>query len=111
MTPNWGEKNNLLDHQGKLAKKHARFLYFSGPLENLLEMVPKRVKVIFPTNQDPTNILGRTDFHSDKLHFLYYVWIPDLQIPGFLDSQMARFKASARDSRRILRSDSAVAPQ
>ena len=30
----------------------------------------KRGKGCFPTNQDPANVLGVTDYHSDKLNFL-----------------------------------------
>ena len=35
------------------------------------EMAPKTVRRMFvPTNQGPTNILGRTDLHIDNFHFV-----------------------------------------
>ena len=65
----------------------------------------------FPANLDLANILGRTDLHSENFNFVIF-WdsgFPDLQIPGFPDSQISRL--SARDSQSILRDGSAVASQ
>ena len=62
--------------------------------ENWPEMVSKRGEDGFlSTNQDPTNISGRTDFHSDTLYSGDFCSIPDFQMPGFLDSWIPRFKA------------------
>ena len=67
--------------------------------------------MFFPTNQGLADILGRTDLHSENLHFSDFgdSRFPDFQIPGFPDSQMSRL--SAIDSQSILRDGSAVAPR
>ena len=46
-----------------------------------------------PTNQDLADILGRTIFHSEKLHFFDFLDSQvsrslDFQIPGFTDSRL-----------------------
>ena len=48
---------------------------------------------IFPTNQDPANILGKTDFHSGNLCFCFCFWyFSGFQIPRFPGSQIPDFK-------------------
>ena len=51
--------------------------------------------MIFPTNPDLADILGDTDFDFDNFHFLDFLdpEFPDLQVPGFQNSQISWFPA------------------
>ena len=64
---------------------------------NLFENSPQKGQEFFPTSQDRDNILGVTDFHSEKLRLLVCVSVevvPGLQTCGVLDSQIPRFPDS-----------------
>ena len=41
---------------------------FFWPMTRLSEMIPKKADSDFPTNQEPANILGNMDVHSDHVY-------------------------------------------
>jgi len=52
-----------------------------GPRENLSNTAPDEAgSCFFPTYLDLANILGSTDFHSEKNSVFKFVCIPDFQI-------------------------------
>ena len=57
----------------------------SAPLKKISKIVPNEPgSCFFPTNQDLADILGRTEFHSDDVHFWDFV--------GFLITRLLDFQ-------------------
>ena len=52
------------------------------------EMAPKRSRRIFPINQDPTNMLERTDLHSENVLLGFFKNMP---FPVSVSSRWASF--------------------
>ena len=98
MTPNrvnW----TLWSHQGYIS-------IFLAHGKNYLKCPPKDQEDFAPINQYPTNILGRTDLHSENLFFDFLGFqisrFLDSQIPGFPDSRPSAGMAGSRPEGGVL---------
>ena len=69
----WTSKEN--------GEKNRNFSFCSW--KKMREMTPKRVRRFLPTNQDPTNILGRADFHSHNFHVFDFSGFQISRSPDF----------------------------
>ena len=75
--------------KGNKRKQNNQFLHVSGPLADCFEMTPDMGRRnVGPTNQDPTNTLGRTDCHSDSLVGGDFKF-PDFWMARFLDCRLS----------------------
>ena len=67
------------------------FFGFFRPTQKMARDGPKWGReVLFPTNPDLADILGRTDFDFENFYFLFVFWISNFQISRFPDFQIPR---------------------
>ena len=71
----------LLAYQEQWESIHT-FCIFVDPWEKYQNCPNEGQDALFPTSQDPANILGMTNCYSDIFHFVLHSRLPDFQTPS-----------------------------